>query len=59
MTIHYDVNGRPCGGKYVGLIIDDYEPIFQTAEEQEYYKSKEFYNKTVEYYLLKNSYGSI
>lgn len=49
MTMHHDANGWPCVGKYVGLVIDDDEPIFYPAEEQEYL------NKTVEYYLLKNS----
>lgn len=55
MTIHYDPNGWPCIGKYIGLLIDSDEPIFQTPEQQEYYKSMEFQQKLLMHYLMQNT----
>lgn len=56
MSIHYDANGWPCVGKYIGLLIDESEPIFQTPEQQEYYKTQDFKNKIFIAHLMQNTY---
>lgn len=57
MTMHYDANGWPCIGKYIGLLIDSDEPIFLTQEQQDYQKNQEFKNKIFMAYLMQNVYG--
>lgn len=57
MNIHYDANGWPCIGKYIGLLIDGEEPIFQTPEEQAYYKTQEFQHKIFMARMMTNAYA--
>lgn len=57
MTMHYDANGWPCVGKYIGLLSDGDEPIFYTPEQQKYYESQECKNKILMAYLMQNAYG--